>query len=133
MGEIRENVQKNLGYYLTLRGISQKKLAEMLHVSQSAVTNWIKGKNSPDIEIVADICNILDISVTQLFGTEEPENYTLLERTLILRYRERPELQHAINILLNIDEQLFKTEEKASEKDILRDSTTKDKKSGGIR
>lgn len=118
MGEIRENVQKNLGYYLTLKGISQKKLAEMLQVSQSAVTNWIKGKNSPDIEMVADICEILDITVTQLFGTQEPDNYTLLERTLILRYREHPELQHAINILLGIDEQFFETEVKRFEKNI---------------
>ena len=75
MGEIRENVKKNLGYYLSLRGISQKELSERLSVSQSAVTNWIKGKNSPDIETVAQICNVLEISVIDLFGadiTKEP-------------------------------------------------------------
>lgn len=107
MGEIRDNVQKNLIYYLSLKGISQKKLAEMLHVSQSAVTNWIKGKNSPDIEIVSEICDILDITVTQLFGMEETEKYSLLERTLILHYRQHPELQHAVNILLDINECMF--------------------------
>lgn len=47
MGEIRENVKQNLGYFLSLRGMSQKELAMKLGVSQSAVTNWIKGKNSP--------------------------------------------------------------------------------------
>ena len=110
MGEIRENVQKNLNYYLNLKEISQKELAEMLHVSQSAVTNWIKGKNSPDIEIVAKICEILDITVSQLFGTSGPHSYTILEQTLVLRYRQHPELQHAINILLDINEELFETE-----------------------
>ncbi len=110
MGEIRENVQKNLSYYLNLKGMSQKQLAEMLQISQSAVTNWIKGKNSPDIEIVAKICGILDITVSQLFGTSEPHSYTLLEQTVVLRYRQHPELQHAINKLLDINEQLFETE-----------------------
>ena len=48
MGEVRENVRQNLIYYLALKCISQKELAEALGVSQSAVTNWIKGKNAPD-------------------------------------------------------------------------------------
>ena len=72
MGEIRENVRKNLGYYLSLKSISQKELAERLGVSQSAVTNWMKGKNSPDIETVAQICKVLEISVIDLFGTDVP-------------------------------------------------------------
>lgn len=70
MGEVRENVRKNLGYYLSLRKLSQKDLADKLNVSQSAVTNWIKGKNSPDIETVSQICEILNISVVDLFGSD---------------------------------------------------------------
>ena len=69
MGEIRDNIQKNLGYYLTLRGMSQKDFADALGVSQSAVTCWIKGKNSPDIETISKICDLLNISVVELFGT----------------------------------------------------------------
>ena len=110
MGEIRDNVQNNLSFYLSLKKISQKKLAEMLHVSQSAVTNWVKGKNSPDIETVAQICNILDISVTQLFGTDHVDEFSLKERTLILHYRQRPELQKAVDILLDINDNFFENE-----------------------
>ncbi len=104
MGTIRDNVKKNLGYYLSLRGITQKELAKKLNVSQSAVTNWIKGKNSPDIELVAEICDILDISVTELFGANANEQYTDRERQVILQYRKKPELHHAIHILLDIKE-----------------------------
>ena len=43
MGEVRENVKRNLGYFLSLRGMSQKELAIKLDVSQSAGTNWKKG------------------------------------------------------------------------------------------
>ncbi|AUS95410.1 hypothetical protein CDQ84_19100 [Clostridium thermosuccinogenes] len=103
MGEIRENVKRNLGYYLSLRGISQKELADKLNVSQSAVTNWIKGKNSPDIETVAEICDILSISVVDLFGTENNDMYTEMEKRVIAEYRKKPELQHAIHVLLGIE------------------------------
>ncbi len=68
MGEVRENVRQNLIYYLALKCISQKELAEALGVSQSAVTNWIKGKNAPDIEYVVQICTMLGISVSEFFG-----------------------------------------------------------------
>ena len=105
MGEIRDNVKKNLGYYLSFTGISQKELAEKLKVSQSAVTNWIKGKNAPDIETVAQICDILGISVTELFGTDGNSQYSEKEKLLIRMYRSKAEIQPAIDILLGINSQ----------------------------
>lgn len=93
MGEIRDNVKKNLGYYLTLKGISQKELADKLNVSQSAVTNWIKGKNSPDIEIVAQICNILDISVNELFGKNDNTLNPNTEQIAVLFNQLHPKFQ----------------------------------------
>ncbi|MGI6260923.1 MAG: helix-turn-helix domain-containing protein [Acutalibacteraceae bacterium] len=102
MGEIRENVKRNLGYYLSLNGMSQKDLASMLEVSQAAVTNWIKGKNSPDIEMVAKICEMLHISVMDLFGAETSQSITARERILIQRYREKQEMQPAIDCLLGM-------------------------------
>lgn len=103
MGQIRENVKKNLGYYLSLQGISQKELAERLGVSQSAVTNWIKGKNSPDIEAVAQICQVLRVSVSDLFGAGDVE-MTVDERSLLQLYRDLcPLLQeHLMKLVLEI-------------------------------
>lgn len=71
MAVIRENIRKNLGYYLSLKKMSQKEFAEKIGVSQSSVTCWLKGKNSPDIEVVARICDVLEISVLDLFGSNE--------------------------------------------------------------
>ncbi|MDL2286985.1 helix-turn-helix domain-containing protein [Eubacteriales bacterium OttesenSCG-928-G02] len=76
MGKIRDNIRGNLEHYLNLKGMSQKELAEKLGVSQSAVTCWIKGKNSPDIEVVAKICDIFNISVIDLFGTDGKDEKT---------------------------------------------------------
>ena len=66
MGAVRDNLQQNLNYYLKANKMTQKKLSELLDVSQAAVTNWTKGKNSPDIETLIRICNILKISINDL-------------------------------------------------------------------
>ena len=44
-------------------GLSQEKLAEMLHVSKQAVSNWERGKNLPDEGCREDIEGILDIKL----------------------------------------------------------------------
>jgi len=103
VGEIRDNVTRNLGYYLPIKGMNQKELAKKLSVSQSAVTNWIKGKNAPDIETVAQICDVLDITVVDLFGTNVNILYTYEEKEIIRQYRKKTEMQQAVRILLGIN------------------------------
>lgn len=105
MGQIRENLQHNLSYYLSLKEMSQKTLAEKLSVSQSAVTNWIKGKNAPDIETVAQICHILNISVLELFGSNINDTYTNQEKQIIEQYRKKIDMQKAVRILLDVKDE----------------------------
>lgn len=105
MGETRENVKRNLNYYLTIKKISQKELADRIGVSQSAVTNWVKGKNSPDIEAVAQICDVLGISATELFGGNQQYNTYLTphQQQVITAYINHPELHLAIDKLLGVE------------------------------
>ncbi len=70
MGEIRENLRLNLISLLELNKMSQKDFSKKLGVSQSAVTNWIKGKNSPDIELVEKICQEFNVSPNYLFNKQ---------------------------------------------------------------
>lgn len=89
MGEIRNNLKKNLSYYLDLMNVSQKTLSEKLNVSQAAVTNWVKGKNSPDIETVSEICDFLNIKMSDLLG--ENKNINKLDEkdnSLISKYNQ---------------------------------------------
>ena len=89
MGEIRNNLKKNLNYYLDLMNVSQKTLSEKLNVSQAAVTNWVKGKNSPDIETVSEICDFLNIKMSDLLG--ENKNINKLDEkdnSLISKYNQ---------------------------------------------
>lgn len=70
MNNIREVLRLNLEHQLKKSGLTQKQLAEKLKISPSAVTNWIKGKNSPDIEYVALICEIFQITISDLLDIQ---------------------------------------------------------------
>lgn len=70
-GEVRARIQASLNRYISSSGYTQKEIAEKLGVSKSSVTNWLKGKNSPDANLVMPICNLLNITVGQFYGEEE--------------------------------------------------------------
>ena len=99
--EIGSRIRK----YREDKNYSQKELAEQLGVSSSRVSNWEAGLNRPDVSILADICRILEVSPSELLdvclGTD---NLTTHEHKLIKAYRVKTDLQHAVNILLGIDE-----------------------------
>ena len=53
------------------QGMTQKELAEKLHVSNNAVSKWEKGKNFPDVSLMEPIAETLCISVSELLGLED--------------------------------------------------------------
>jgi transcriptional regulator with XRE-family HTH domain len=84
--------------------MSQKELAEMIHVSNSRVSNWEQGINRPDVDILADICRVLNVSPSELLDVRlSPDDLNDQERKVIKAYRTKTELQQAVNILLGID------------------------------
>ena len=50
----------------TEKNYSQKDLAEMLFVTEGAVSKWERGVSYPDITLISDICHVLDISEHEL-------------------------------------------------------------------
>lgn len=55
--------------------ISAEKLGLMLDppVTSSAVTAWERGQNNPSIEVIRQICNVLEIDVRSFYRQEEVE------------------------------------------------------------
>lgn len=51
----------------TEKNYSQKDLAELLFVTEGAVSKWERGVSYPDITMISDICRVLDISEHELF------------------------------------------------------------------
>lgn len=52
------------------KGISQKKLARMIGVSQSAIYYWEKGERSPKLEQLPRIATALNVSITDLVDSK---------------------------------------------------------------
>ncbi len=75
MGIIRETIAKNITKYRKKLPISQKDLADKLGVTQSRISNWEHGTNSPDIEMLFEICKIFKISIDEIYGIEDNTEY----------------------------------------------------------
>ncbi len=87
--EIRETVQRNVARYIKGSDYTQAEIARMLRVSKPTVTNWIKGVNTPNIELLNQLCRILNISFSEMFE-ESPNAYTQAppdEQQLVTDYR----------------------------------------------
>lgn len=66
MNEIREMLRINLKNQIEKSKYSQKEFSEIVGVKPAAVSQWINGKNSPDIETIAKICDALNIRFSDL-------------------------------------------------------------------
>lgn len=62
--------KKTVGSFIrikrTEKNLSQKDLAEMLFITEGAVSKWERGVSYPDITLIPDICRVLDISEHEL-------------------------------------------------------------------
>lgn len=81
--------KKSLGEYIAQRrralGMTQRQFAEKLYVTDSAVSKWERGLSYPDITLLHDICEILDISEHELLTASEDTEARRAE-TLARRY-----------------------------------------------
>lgn len=68
MGKIRNRLSKNIKDVIDQSGISRKILAEKLNVSQVSVSNWITGKNSPDLETLITFCEMFNVSLDEIYS-----------------------------------------------------------------
>ncbi len=53
------------------RGLTQKQLADEIHVSRSAVAKWINGRGIPCKESIEELCKYFGVKEEWLFGTED--------------------------------------------------------------
>lgn len=53
------------------KGLNQEQLAEHLHVTRQAVSNWETGKTQPDIETLTQIADFFGVSVERLIYGKE--------------------------------------------------------------
>jgi transcriptional regulator with XRE-family HTH domain len=59
--------QNKIRKIMTERKLPQTKLAEMIGVRQSQISNWLNGKSLPNYESLAALSDKLEISVAEFF------------------------------------------------------------------
>ena len=52
-------------------GLSQEELANKLYISRQSISRYENGTAEPSIDMLKEICHILDLSMEQLIGTEK--------------------------------------------------------------
>ena len=79
--------------------ITQEKLAEMLDVSDRAVSKWERGICMPSTAAMPGLCKILDISINELFCGERidmKEEKKILEQNLLAMAEAKEEKDKAL-------------------------------------
>ena len=64
----------------TEHGLTQRDLAEKLYISESAVSKWEMGKSYPDITLIPGICEVLDVSESELIAGATDTEYRTMRR-----------------------------------------------------
>lgn len=87
---IKKNISKNIGKYREAAGLSQKELAKQLGVVPSRISNWETGANCPTIDILFEVCEILNVSINDIYGIYPDSKFVLKygEQELLKKYRE---------------------------------------------
>lgn len=67
-------LHENLKNLRKQKGLTQEELAIRLHVVRQTVSKWESGRSVPDADILAQIADVLDVSVSDLLGTDIPSN-----------------------------------------------------------
>ncbi len=89
--------------------LSQTEMAKILNVHQTAVSQWEKGRTTPDMQTLIKIADYFNVSIDYLLGQEKntidtEETLTLEEKQLIEKYRLLDDYgQKAVNHMLDIE------------------------------
>ena len=87
---IKKNISKNIAKYRESAGMSQKEFAKRLGVAPSRVSNWETYANCPTIDILFEVCEVLGVSINDIYGVYPESSFILKyeEQELIKKYRE---------------------------------------------
>lgn len=61
LNENIKTIRKNKGY-------SQEELAIRLHVTRQTISKWERGASVPDADLLTDMAEIFEVSVSELLG-----------------------------------------------------------------
>lgn len=85
---LKENIQKNISFYRKRMKKTQKDLASDIGCTAAAISSWECGNNSPDIDTLVMICNVLNVGLYEMCGiSSDNSGMTADENNLLNTYR----------------------------------------------
>ena len=84
---VKEEIRINLKELMAANGVKNVDLARAIGVSKVAVTNWLNGNNSIDIEHVPVICDFFGVSIDDFLSHSSARSLDANERRLVNMYR----------------------------------------------
>lgn len=111
MKEIKKIVADNFAYFRNKNNYSQQQIGELIGAKKTTVSGWEIYTSAINIEKLYKACKVFNISINEMFLTEEErrkisEKQEIIlsdnEKDLIQKYRNSLEIQLRINQIINI-------------------------------
>jgi transcriptional regulator with XRE-family HTH domain len=104
----KETMAKNLQYYMSKTGVSQKDLAEFVGVSTSTFNDWVKAKTYPRIDKIEILANYFKILKSDLIEEKTEEHREMQKKNdiltdIVLRMRQDEVFLNAVSSLYKMD------------------------------
>ena len=95
---IKKTISRNIALYRKANDLSQVDLASLLETKQSTIATWESGRSMPDVDTLFRICQILGISVNDMYGVSSSADNSLShdESEIIKAYRAANPLDRAL-------------------------------------
>ena len=103
----KDKVGKRIAYFRKEKGITQKELADLLHISYQAVSKWELGKSLPTVEMLYEISNLLKVTVDVLLNEDEWRNRRITYQDSGLDARKLYAFKEEVMKLNSADERIL--------------------------
>lgn len=111
-----------------MKKMTQKELAEKLGVKHNTISTWENGANSIDVEILFNICEILEITINDIYGKfslSKSNNLSFKEIEHIKKYRVLDERgQQTVDTILNSQYEIAMANIETSALDMVAESVS---------
>ncbi len=112
--ECREMIEK-ISSVCKQRHITPHALAKRAGISTSTISYLLSGKTKPQVYTILQICQVLDISICDLFDQDQKvqeKRLSIEEEKLVCNFRELSEkkkilLKYYMEMLLVVEDELF--------------------------
>lgn len=79
--------------------LTQKQLAEVLHITDKAVSKWERGMNYPDMDLIEPLATSLKMSPAELLGLEHAKVEEIVENVSLIAKVETNKIRKSMNVL----------------------------------